>query len=201
MSLPTAEEWATFFKRLVSWNGAGQGEPTALGCLRAGAKDYNHQLIQSAFKQNRNTRPRGSQSENAIVVLQATWKSIFEQLEPKNNNSALYDKPRVLEDAIENDQSGPVQVLLCEQDVDRRLGRSELPPLLLAIKRKVSRSLLLYIVEEMGADVNIADGKGRSPLAVAVEEDNLEALDLLLRRGARQNSLLDIRDSRGGVTL
>jgi len=59
------------------------------------------------------------------------------------------------------------------------------------------QKLLLYLVDELGADVNTRNGKGETPLIVAMRAGNGAALSALLRRGAD----VSLKSNSGQVAL
>ena len=98
-----------------------------------------------------------------------------------------------LREAIENNDLEALRQLKGRLTRDQ-INYSRFPgttPLNASIERGCSPDLVSYLISDLGADPDASDRKGRSPLLMAVMEDNLVALGLLLRLGAEPNEPLN----------
>jgi ankyrin repeat protein len=98
--------------------------------------------------------------------------------------------------SAENNRHAMIQSLLdARADVNIRDANDGATPLLNALHYRDERVAMKLI--EHGADVNLADAAGTSPLHEAAERDSTSMVSALVERGAR----VDARDARGMTPL
>ena len=168
----------------------------AIQCLRKNRKAFNHILIGDLM--------RNQYISHAGPVLdRSCWATFFQASISKGGDISDFDKERVLISAIQYNQLGAVEGLreIFSPDEMNRILPDEVysTPLTLAVRWKSSSALVSYLVKEMGADLDTADGDGWSPLATAVHQDNPEALVLLLQLGADPNQTMNIKIKSGNL--
>ena len=86
-------------------------------------------------------------------------------------------------------------------DISGKFPQYSWTPLTYSLVWGSSVPIVQHLIRKMGADPDKPDGRGRSPLAMAVGEDRLELLSLLLDLNADPNMKLNIDDSFWNVKL
>jgi len=74
-------------------------------------------------------------------------------------------------------------------DINTRFGDDGSTPLIVAIMSGATGTVKLLL--DRGADVNLADSRGRTPVILAVAEGHSEVVDILLKKGANVHTRTD----------
>lgn len=147
---------------------------------------YLDKYISSSIHNRYRDRKPSKKEMNWFNVLKLKHSLYFDNLAKENlikkeaDAKALAEKNRIKEkrriQKIEDDQTGYYQAIQ-----DNKI------PILAAIWYHQNIELDILIAD--GADLNIKDRFGRTPLFIAVQKENAYALDLLLKQGANMYTL------------
>lgn len=100
------------------------------------------------------------------------------------SNPTITGKEAALSRAIQTENSEMVRLLISNNvDINVRYSETLETPLIIAVKQNTSNEIITLLLNA-GADTNVSEIHGMTPLRLAVDKDNVEAVKLLLDAGA-----------------
>ena len=202
----TFEEVRDFFAFVEQENFSG-----ALSCLdtreeseESDRKWFNDWLIASALRRNWDD----STPSSAWPIPQSLWKDFFRLISSKWEQqtwSRHLDKIKLLEGAILFDHCGAIdglgEVFSPEEINQPGIWRNNTPLTYSIYVNSASSLVPSSLLGIRGIDPSQKDGFGRTPLAMAVYENKLAFLPLLLSHGTDPNVILNIKHTWRNFTL